>query len=42
MGRLVFTKHGDRQIAPLEPHGHRSVLVDRYQGKRINSPNSSR
>jgi hypothetical protein len=41
-GRLVFTKHGDRQIARLEPHGHTSVVVDGYQGKRINSPNSSR
>jgi gluconolactonase len=38
-GRLVFAKHGDRQIARLEPEGRITVLVDRYQGKRINSPN---
>jgi gluconolactonase len=38
-GRLVFAKHGDRQIARLEPEGRLTVLVDRYQGKRINSPN---
>jgi len=39
MGRLVFAKHGDRQIARLEADGHTTVLADRYQGKRINSPN---
>jgi gluconolactonase len=38
-GRVVFAKHGDRQIARLELDGRLTVLVDRYQGKRINSPN---
>ena len=38
-GRLVFARHGDRQIARLEPDGTITVLADRYQGKRLNSPN---
>lgn len=38
-GRLVFARHGDRQIARLEPGGRTTVLVERYRGKRINSPN---
>ncbi len=37
--RLVFAKHGDRQIVRLEPNGRMTTLADRYQGKRINSPN---
>jgi gluconolactonase len=38
-GRLVFARHGDRQIARLEPDGSIAVLADRYGGKRLNSPN---
>jgi gluconolactonase len=38
-GRLVFARHGDRQIARLEPDGSVTVLADRYQGNRLNSPN---
>lgn len=38
-GRLVFARHGDRQIARREPDGHTIVLADRYRGKRLNSPN---
>lgn len=38
-GRLVLCEHGDRRIARLEPDGRRTTLVDRYQGKRLNSPN---
>lgn len=38
-GRLIFCAHGDRRIARLEPDGRRTTLVDRYQGKRLNSPN---
>ncbi|MGH7209009.1 MAG: SMP-30/gluconolactonase/LRE family protein [Nitrospiraceae bacterium] len=38
-GRLVLCQHGDRQIARLETDGRFTVLADRYQGKRINSPN---
>ncbi len=38
-GRLVLCRHGDRQIARLEPDRKVTVLADRYEGKRINSPN---
>jgi gluconolactonase len=38
-GRLVFCQHGDRRIVRREPDGRLTVLVERYQGKRINSPN---
>jgi gluconolactonase len=38
-GRLVSAEHGDRRIGRLEPNGTKITLVDRYQGKRINSPN---
>ncbi|MEW6248265.1 MAG: SMP-30/gluconolactonase/LRE family protein [Nitrospirota bacterium] len=38
-GRLVLCQHGDRRIARLEPDGRLTVLADRFEGKRINSPN---
>ena len=38
-GRLVLAEHGDRRIARLEKNGRKTTLVDRYEGKRINSPN---
>jgi gluconolactonase len=38
-GRLVLAQHGDRRIARLEAGGGRTTLVDRYQGRRLNSPN---
>ncbi len=38
-GRLVLCRHGDRQIARLESDGRLTVLADRYDGHRINSPN---
>jgi gluconolactonase len=37
-GRLVLCQHGDRRIARLEG-GKFVTLADRYQGKRLNSPN---
>lgn len=40
--RLVLCQHGDRQIARLETlraGAKQTVLVDRYQDKRLNSPN---
>lgn len=39
MGRLVLCQHGDRRIARLESNGQLTVLADRYQGRRLNSPN---
>jgi gluconolactonase len=38
-GRLVLAEHGDRRIGRLEKNGRKTTLVDRYEGKRINSPN---
>lgn len=38
-GRLVLCEHGDRRIARLETDGTKTTLADRYDGKRLNSPN---
>ena len=38
-GRLVVCEHGDRRITRLEPDGRKTVLADRYEGRRLNSPN---
>jgi gluconolactonase len=38
-GRLVLAEHGDRRIARLEHDGRKTTLADRYQGRRLNSPN---
>jgi gluconolactonase len=38
-GRLVLCQHGDRRIARCEPDGTLTVLAERYEGKRLNSPN---
>jgi gluconolactonase len=38
-GRLILCEHGDRRVTRLEPDGRRSVLIERWQGKRLNSPN---
>jgi len=38
-GRLILCQHGDRRIARLESDGSFTVLAERYQGKRLNSPN---
>ena len=37
--RLVLCEHGDRRITRLERDGTKTTLVDRYEGKRLNSPN---
>lgn len=38
-GRLVFCCHGDRAVKRLEPDGTLTILADRFEGKRLNSPN---
>lgn len=38
-GRLTINQHGNRRVIRVEPHGDITVLADRYQGKRLNSPN---
>jgi gluconolactonase len=40
-GRLVLCEHGDRRVTRLEAGGGRTVLADRYRGKRLNSPNDA-
>jgi gluconolactonase len=38
-GRLVSCQHGTRSVTRTEHDGTITVLVDRFQGKRLNSPN---
>jgi gluconolactonase len=39
LGRLTVNQHGHRRVVRLEESGDLTVLADRYQGKRLNSPN---
>ena len=38
-GRLVTCEHGGRRVTRTEHDGTLTVLIDRWQGKRLNSPN---
>ncbi|MBP7779785.1 MAG: SMP-30/gluconolactonase/LRE family protein [Acidobacteria bacterium] len=38
-GRQVSCEHGGRRVVRYEPDGTVTVLAERYQGKRLNSPN---
>jgi gluconolactonase len=38
-GRLLLCQHGDRRIARLEPDGRLTPLAERFEGRRLNSPN---
>jgi gluconolactonase len=38
-GRLVSCEHGARRVTRTEHDGRITVLADRWQGKRLNSPN---
>jgi gluconolactonase len=38
-GRLTINEHGNRRVTRLEKTGALTVLADRYQGRRLNSPN---
>lgn len=38
-GRLVSCEHGGRRVVRTEYDGTLTVLADRFQGKRLNSPN---
>lgn len=38
-GRLVAAEHGNRRVSRIEKDGAITVLADRYEGKRLNSPN---
>jgi len=39
LGRLTINEHGNRRITRIETDGASTVLADRYEGKRLNSPN---
>jgi len=38
-GRLTINQHGNRRVVRMEKNGQFTVLADRYEGKRFNSPN---
>ena len=38
-GRLVSCEHGNRRVTRTEPSGEITVIADRFEGKRLNSPN---
>jgi gluconolactonase len=37
-GRLILCEHGNRRVTRLEKDGKRTIIADRYEGKRFNSP----
>jgi len=38
-GRVTINEHGNRRVVRVEKTGAITVLADRYEGKRLNSPN---
>ena len=38
-GRLTINEHGNRRVTRLEKNGTLTVLADRFEGRRLNSPN---
>ncbi|MGB7201112.1 MAG: SMP-30/gluconolactonase/LRE family protein, partial [Pyrinomonadaceae bacterium] len=38
-GNIVFDQHGNRRVVRLEKDGSETVLADKFEGKRFNSPN---
>ena len=38
-GRLTINQHGNRRVVRLEPDGQLTVIADKFEGKRLNSPN---
>jgi gluconolactonase len=38
-GHIVFNQHGNRRVVRLEKDGSETVIADRFEGKRFNSPN---
>ena len=39
LGRLISCEQGERRVTRTEPDGSVTVLADRFQGRRFNSPN---
>jgi len=40
-GRLIICQHGNRRIVRVDKDGKETVLADKYEGKRLNSPNDA-
>jgi len=40
-GRQLSCEHGGRRVVRYEPSGTVTVIAERYQGKRLNSPNDA-
>jgi gluconolactonase len=38
-GLLTICQHGERRVIRVEPHGNITILADRFEGRRLNSPN---
>ena len=38
-GRLTICEHGNRCVSRIEPDGSRTVIAERFDGRRLNSPN---
>lgn len=38
-GRLLVCEHGNRRVTRIEADGSLTALADRFEGKRLNSPN---
>lgn len=38
-GRLVSCEHRSRCVSRIEHDGHTTILADKYEGKKLNSPN---
>lgn len=38
-GAIVINQHGNRRVVRLEKDGSETVVADRFEGKRLNSPN---
>jgi len=38
-GRVLACEHGPRRVSRYERDGSRTTIVDRYEGRRLNSPN---
>ncbi|MEU6895035.1 SMP-30/gluconolactonase/LRE family protein [Streptomyces sp. NPDC046557] len=40
-GRLITCEQGNRRVTRTEPDGSLTVIADRWEGKRLNSPNDA-
>jgi gluconolactonase len=38
-GRLTIDQHGNHRVIRIETDGRETILADKYEGKRLNSPN---